>query len=356
MRGLLSYGALTAKTRAMIGRLLKEEDYQTMAALDNVLDVTEYLNSRPSYSGLFPNQEAGTLHRSNIERSLADTLCRDYAKLYDFASMKQRRFFRFYLIHFEVILLKYSLRAIAAGQPVPPGITLFEDYFKQHSQLDLPRITVSSTINELIDCLQGTIYYPLLDSLRESDEAGHFDYEMALDLFYFRTVWIGIKKNLSHQDQELIRQNFGTELDLLNLQWIYRAKKYYASSGESIKKLLIPIRYRLKEAQFKKLFDAENEEEFFAALAETWYGARLRAADMEEKPNLELLNQIILDKIHRAAARNHPYSMAMLYAYLYFKEDEIRRIVMVIEGVRYQIGAAAIMDLIGHTNLRGNVK
>lgn len=349
MRGLLSYGALTAKTRAMMGRLLKDEDYRTMAALDSVLDVTEYLNSRLSYSGLFPNQDSQTLHRSNIERSLADTLCRDYAKLYDFASMRQRRFFRLYLIHFEVILLKYSLRAIAAGQPVPPGITLFEDYFKQHSQLDLPKINTSSSVDELIDSLKGTIYYPLLDSLRESEEAGHFDYEMSLDLFYFRTVWAGIKKSLSRQDQELIRQNFGTELDLLNLQWIYRAKKYYASSGESIKKLLIPIRYRLREPQFKRLIEAENGDEFFSVLAETWYGTRLKAADMEEKPNLEFLNQIILDKIHRAAARNHPYSMAMLYAYLYFKEDEIRRIVMVIEGVRYQIGAPAIMNLLDHT-------
>lgn len=349
MRGLLSYGALTTKIRAMRGHLLKEEDYQTMASFETVPEVAEYLSSFPSYYGLFSNLDGDGLHRGNIERLLADTLCRDYAKLHLFASAKQRRFFKLYFMHFETDILKNSLRAIAAEQPVPPRAIASEEFFRKHSQLDLPRITASSSLDELIDGLEGTIYYPILDSLREAGDAGHFDYEMALDLFYFQTTWKAMKKKLSRQDLDLAVQNFGTKLDLLNLQWIYRTKRYYASSGDTIRNLLIPIHCRLHEPQFERLLAAESREEFFNALSGTWYGNRLRAADMEENPDLELLYYMILNQIHRAASRNHPYSMATLYAYLYFKEEEVRRIVTVVEGVRYQIGAAEIMNLIKHT-------
>ena len=33
-----------------------------------------------------------------------------------------------------------------------------------------------------------------------------------------------------------ILQGFGTKLDLLNPQWIYRTKRYYTVSGEAVKK------------------------------------------------------------------------------------------------------------------------
>lgn len=349
MKGLLSYGALTTKVRAMRGKLLKEEDYRTMASFETVPEVADYLSALSPYSGLFSSLDSGDLHRGRIERLLNETLRRDYAKLYRFASMKQRQFFKLYFMHFETDLLKNCLRAIAARQPMPPVDEESEAFFRKHSPLDLSRVTTASTLDELIDSLEGTMFYPILNSLREAGDAGHFDYEMALDLFYFRTTWKAIQKKLARPDRELALQNFGTKLDLLNLQWIYRTKRYYNSSAETIKNLLIPIHCRLHEPQFERLLAAESREEFFNALSETWYGPRLRAADMEEKPDLELLYYMILNQIHRAASRNHPYSMASLYAYLYFKEEEVRRIVTVIEGVRYRIGTAEIMNLIEHT-------
>ncbi len=79
-------------------------------------------------------------------------------------------------------------------------------------------------------------------------------------------------------------------------------------------------------------------DEFFSVLSDTWYGAQTKAASLEEKPDLEILYGVILAHIHRTAARRNPYSIATLYSYLYFKEEELRKIITVIEGIRYHLG------------------
>ena len=45
----------------------------------------------------------------------------------------------------------------------------------------------------------------------------------------------------------------GSKIDLLNLQWIYRAKKYYNMKPADIYLLLIPIHYKLSTDQVKEM-------------------------------------------------------------------------------------------------------
>lgn len=346
MRGLLTYSGLTTKVRAMKGHLITREQYRLMAASDNVPEAVDFLRTLPSCCDIFPDMDSDDLHRGTIERLLAGSLYRDYARLYRFAGIKQRRFFKLYFIHFEIDLLKSCLRNAAASQPIPVGLSRYEDFFRSHSKLNLAAIGTASTTDEFIDSLEGTVYYPLLTVIRNSGYSGHFDYEMALDLYYFNVTWKAIKKTIPPNEQEAILQGFGTKLDLLNLQWIYRTKRYYSISGSEIKKLLIPVRYRLKSSQLEKLIAAENMEEFFSALSATWYGSRSKADILDTTPDLETLYDVILAHIHRISARKNPYSIASLYSYMYFKEEELKKIITVIEGIRYQLNAGEILNII----------
>ncbi len=101
MRGLLAYSGLTAKVRAMKGQLLTKEQYRAMAALESVPEAVDFLRSIPTYSDIFPDMDSEDLHRGTIERLLAGALYRDYARLYRFAGIKQRQFFKLYFMHFE---------------------------------------------------------------------------------------------------------------------------------------------------------------------------------------------------------------------------------------------------------------
>lgn len=342
MKGLLSYSGIAAKIRAMEGKLLTNEQFKVMAALENVPAAVGFLKTLRPYQEIFTNLDGESLHRGTIERLLTDSLYSDYTKLYKFASLKQRQFLDFYFFHFETDILKNCLRNAVAHEPVSLGLAHHEDFFKKHSRVDLVRVSSAENLDEFITYLEGSEYYPVLNQLRESGDSDHFDYEMALDLFYFKKTWKMIAKNLPKSEQANIFEYFGTKLDLLNLQWIYRTKRYYVASTETIQKLLIPLHRNLKTEQINKLIRAETVEDFFTVLEGTWYGSRLKKADFLEKPDLEVLYRFVLNHMHRQGSKKKPYSMTILYSYLYFKEAELRKIITIIESIRYEIDVSEI--------------
>lgn len=346
MRGLLSYSGITAKVKAMEGKLITDEQYRYMAALESVPATVEFLRTLPPYQDTFSNLDDESLHRGTIERLLADSLYRDYTKLYRFGSLKQRRFLDFYFFHFETDILKNCLRNAVAHQSVSLGLARYEGFFKKHSSVDLIQVSASESLEEFIDNLEGTAYYKPLIKLKDSGDTDHFDYEMALDLFYFGHAWDLIQNTLPKSEQDTILQCFGTKLDLLNLQWIYRTKRYYAVSSEAVMTLLIPIHYKLRPEHLKRLAETDSAEDFFSALSLTWYGSRLKKAELSEKPDLEILYRYVLNHIHRTVSKRSPYSMAILYSYLYFKEAELRKIITIIESIRYNTDVSEIITYI----------
>lgn len=91
--------------------------------------------------------------------------------------------------------------------------------------------------------------------------------------------------------------------------------------------------------------EAATLEEFYSVLRTTFYGRKsdLEAADM---PDLEQLTQEMLDKIYRSTSRQNPYSIATLNSYLYFKEEEIQKIITLIESIRYSVSSDEIISYV----------
>lgn len=346
MKGILSYSGITAKVRAMEGKRLDTEQYKIMAALESVPEAVSFLKTLPPYESTFSNLDDDSLHRSIIERLLTDSLYRDYTKLYRFSNLKQRQFLDFYFQHFEIDILKNCLRNAVAHQPASLGLAKHEEFFKRHSKIDLIRLSTSSDLDEFVANLEGTPYYDVVYKMKDSGDTDPFDYEMAMDLYYFGHAWRHIKKKIPKGEQDSILQCFGSKLDLLNLQWIYRMKKYYSIPADLLRSLLIPIHLRLREDTLSRLINAERMEDFFAELKETWYGSRLRESGLSERPDLEILSRMILNRVYRNASKKNPYSIATLASYLYFKEEELQKIVMIIESIRYSVDINEILEYI----------
>ena len=87
--------------------------------------------------------------------------------------------------------------------------------------------------------MQGTEYYEPLRKLRDSNASTLFDYDLALDLYYYTTLWKEKKKVLKKSELEIFTRDIGSKIDLLNLQWIYRAKKYFKMQPADIYSMII---------------------------------------------------------------------------------------------------------------------
>lgn len=342
---LLTYSGITTKVRAMESRLLTDGQFQEMAALEDVRSAADYLKQQPAYAGIFADLDDSMLHRGYIEQILTQSEYRDFTKLYRFASLSQRKFLDLYFMHYEIEIIKRILRHVINHQTAILDLSMFQDFFDKHSAIDLVSLTEAESLQDLISRLEGSVYHGLLTRLTDRDGIGVFDYELQLDLFYFKSVWDVKTKVLTKTEQKILGECFGCRLDLTNIQWIYRSKKYYTLPEADIYALLIPVRYRLKTDQVRRLVEAPSLDEFYLALKDTFYG-RLPDLDLDEKPDVELLYHQILNRIYNNTSRKYPYSIAVLDSYLYFKELEMQKIITTLEGIRYGLGANDINALV----------
>lgn len=345
MSGLLAYSGITAKVKAMQRHFITDDEYRELAALDSVSDAVNYLKRIPSYETIFQSVDEQSLHRGMIEQRLTLSLYDDFAKLYRFTNISQRKFLDLYFMHYEITILKKCLRSALDNQNFDFDLSAFQDFFDKHSKLDIIKLSSCGNLQELITELGGSPYSVLLNHLSDTREPTLFDYEMHLDLMYFRAVWKTKSRQLTRSEAKVLSQCFGSKLDMLNIQWIYRSKKYYRLSSVDIYALLIPAHYRLRKEEIIRMVEAGTLEEFYTALADSFYGS-LELTDLNEKPDLEGLYEQVLNRIHRITSQRDPYSMAALNSYLYFKELEIQKLITVIESIRYGIRADEICSYV----------
>ena len=98
MGSLIAYSGIATKVKAMERWRIKDEQFLEMAALETVPDAVQYLRAFLPYREIFGQVEDKDLHRGNIEQHLNLSQYRDFAKLYQFANIKQRRFLDLYVM------------------------------------------------------------------------------------------------------------------------------------------------------------------------------------------------------------------------------------------------------------------
>ena len=343
--GLLAYSGITTKVRAMESRLLKPEQFRELAEQEDVRSAADYLKEQPAYAEVFDGLDDTKLHRGYIEQILTQSEYRDFTRLYRFSSMKQRKFLDLYFKHYEVEVIKKLLRHMLGGREGQTDLSMFQGFFEKHSELDLETLCRAKNFSEFTEALEGTVYGKLLSQMQEKGQTGLFDCELKLDLYYFQLLWKLRNKLLSKTERKILDDCFGSRLDLLNIQWICRARSFYRLSQAEIYALLIPVHYRLRADKVKLLVEAEDDAKFFAVLRETPYGKQ-EELQTGQMPDIQLLSNQMLNRIYGRTGHRYPHSPAVLDSYLYRKELEMRKIVTALEGIRYGLPASEIMGLL----------
>ena len=124
----------------------------------------------------------------------------------------------------------------------------------------------------------------------------------------------GAEKVLKKDDLELFIRDRGSKIDLLNLQWIYRAKKYYNMKPADIYLLLIPIHYKIPMDLIKEMVEAPGLDEFQTAVARTTYA---RHYTFQENLTIQQMYSECLHYLYTVDVRRNPYSIAAVNTYLF---------------------------------------
>jgi V/A-type H+-transporting ATPase subunit C len=339
-----SYTAIVTKLKAMQAKLLTEKDYETIAGLRNVPEVVAFLRERPAYRDFISQMDESLFHRRSVEKLLILSLYNDYTKLYKFAGMEQKKYLLSYLKWYEVDLINYCFRIVFNHYEKPFDISYRRPFFDRYSKISIDKLITSTNITELVENLRGSEYYEPLRKLEDVHEAKLVDYDLALSIYYYKSVWKNQQKSLKKEEIEIFKRDMGTEVDLMNLQWIYRAKKYYHMSTAELYGFTIPIQYGLTMLEFKSLMEAHTVEEFLHILETTKYADKIK---LDEGVNIEKASNKILTRLFTLDRRKHPYTFASIHTYLYLKEQEINKLTVAMECIRYGLQAREILSYVG---------
>ncbi len=336
------YCAVSAKLKAMSRGSMKRRDFEEILAKPTVKDIFDYLRTETMYGESLAALDGEEIHRRDVEAHLKNGLLHEFGRIYEFLDLNQKKLLEYWFMRYEVEYLKNSLRYIFNGEDdrtyeLHKGVA---EFFSEHTKIDAGEAVKALTLDEFIKACAGSPYYAVLERAKSID-ADCFSICMMLDRFYYIELWRAKDKYLTREEADIFANLVGSRIDMLNMIWIYRGKKYFNFDPDMMFTYIIPVRNRLTPDNIKAMVGAKNAAEMTDAVKATKY-APLFDMVAEDGYYAEEQFRRLCKKDAARIMNTRPLSMAAIFAYLYMREAEIDDITTVIEGVRYGLSPEQI--------------
>ncbi|MBN2853421.1 MAG: V-type ATPase subunit [Clostridia bacterium] len=340
---IFKYSSISTKIRAMYKKLLDEDDYKNLIEKKSVADVAEYLKNRTNYNELLSKVNVSSIHRGQLESILIKQMINDYDKIFHHVNGNIKQFIQLLYDKYEIESLKVVFRILEAGQLTE----LDEDSFaflSKNESLNISKLKESRNSRQLIANLKGSIYYDILkDYENNSTFLNLFNIETSLDQYYFSLLTRKKKKLLEGQDEKIINDALIVQIDIMNLLWIYRSKKYFTMDREEIFNNMIQNKSKLNRETIKELVDSKDEKQFNVLIKNTRYKDIFETSNQS---SFERNYNRFIYKMHLNNLRRDNFSIGAIVAYIHLKEFEISNVISIVEGIRYNIDKENIKQFV----------
>jgi V/A-type H+-transporting ATPase subunit C len=330
---IAKYSHLSAKIRAMKGKMLSDDDYLQMMVKDSVADVAIYLKNNTYYNDALESIDTNDVHRGHLEVYLYSAEIIDALKIARYLKGNERKIYRFVYRRQEIENVKMMLRMLQLGGSLE-NIDKKRLFISHFNVIDFEKSLAATNIRELVETLKHTNFYALLNPLVIDDnKIDLYQAEMSLDMYYYSKLKTQIKSLVSGEDRVIIDDYFGSEADLKNVLWIYRGKKYYSMDKEMLYRYLIPMHHKLSKEDIVKMIDAKSADQVVELARASFYNEEFSGKIVHWES--EFMRRMLKTQLNYM--RLYPFSIAPIVGYIFAKEVEIHDIITIVEGVRYQL-------------------
>lgn len=323
-----THAAANAKSKVILGRLLKDEEYEALLKLETVEQVLEYLKNDTHYAKVF---EQESLQLEEYEVLIKKYFFNAYEKLYHFYIDAYRNFFKAMFCRYEVENLKLFIRVLSRGE----SLTYLRDhliYSELYANLDYDQLEKALSVRELLEMIEYTIYHePLKRFLDEDSERMIFHMEMILDRIYFNQLKSAIE-SLKRKDRDLMLELLGINIDILNVQWIFRGRLYFDISSEELFNFTLEggRRYDFKVLKSLCYMDIEAFRRFISGGD---YGDIIQDREYMMERAMERHLYYRLDEYTKDSGLSIVLPVVLLFKFEY----EMRDLFTIMEGKKYRI-------------------
>lgn len=325
------HAAALTKTRSMRRALPDTEDLRRLIQAPDLTSAFQILAQKGLTADWTPPTD-GSDPILAVETYLSESFEEQILKLYHYYGLAYKRFLGLMLLRFDLETLKMILRVIQDQNEAifpSPQYRLAAARHAGERLFDVTKLSKARSKQQVVDAVILSAYKKIVEAFRPDRPLAQFDLEMRFDREYFREL-VQATKGLSHKDRKIVKELIGENIDLHNLRWILRAKRFYDLSDELI------FTYTLADG---KVFNTDRLYALCAAstgeleelLAQTPYRYIVHETD-QAMPSL--LPKHLQQHCHSLAKRA-PMSLAPLIAFLHDWEFMLLDLMTILEAKAY---------------------
>ena len=337
-----STNAIVAKIRSIYGTMLTMDDFREMVSKRSVAEVADFLSHTARYGERLRDVDPNTINRGLLEQLLDEQNYLKYRKLCEFQGMEDRPFYDFLLKKHECRQMINLVNAVSCGlqlsfvQSLPP-------YLIDNLRIDFLELAKCKTIDEVTSELKGTKYYKLFTKFKRTEE-GKVDFtdaELQLRTNLYTSLIEDVKKSGFGKDGAELLKLIRSEIDVINIINSYRLKTFFGYEPDEIRKSVLPFTQMGKKSM-DRLYDCESAKKMHDLISRSVYGKYLNEND--ESIETALIKRTLITMKHTLTRTTS--APVALYSFMYICDNEVRNIVRVIEGVRYDVDPAVLYELL----------
>ncbi|MBE6082386.1 MAG: hypothetical protein E7205_06835 [Tissierellaceae bacterium] len=323
------FAAVNTKIRSLERKFMTEEDFINIMNKKNTEEIFLYLRDNTEYRDVLENLDGSKIHRPDLEREIKVHIFVQFRKIVKYFDESYKKLFQILLMKYEIEDLKFYLRKLLRNEKLTFRVNEYGD-------LDYEKLSNAKDINKFVEELRDTEYYKALKPyLGEKNKKLLFYMVISLDKLYFSKIKEqGLK--LSKEDSKKLFETIGRNIDLLNIEWIYRGLKYYDLFPEELINYTLPEGYRLKYNDIKKLCYADDLKEFQQIILNTEYSFLFdtkKDVDLFMERRIERYLYFKFISLIKASRMDITVSLA----YFYLLEYEVKDIFSIVEGIEYNL-------------------
>ena len=335
--------AVITKARAKYGNRLTQKDYKALLKCNNVTSVVSYLKSHTKYADVLSKLNENEIHRGQLEVLLKQKVFYDFDSLCRYEMSEGSPFSEFIIRKYEIEQLVHFLRLLSCNKQ-QQYIFALPSYFDKHTDIDLYKLSSCKDFDSFIDTLGKGEYQEILLNFKP-DKRGIIDIagaEDALNNFSQKELYTAISKRKNKKQRENLKSLCDHVNDFCNISRILRLKRYYSMDAQTIKSHLLPYG-SIKDRSLNEMCQAQDIDKVFEIMATTRVGKRMKIMSIEKEEQMSFISR------HNMCRRMLYYSSdpaVVLLSYMYISEAELKNIITIIEGVRYNLSESQIESLL----------
>lgn len=332
MLNKFKYPALNAKLKGMYASELTKEELYELSRAGNIKEAIYLLKAK------FPELENVNedMHRKELEQELNNLFIINILKICKYLNKNEKEIFMQFLSKYELNCVKNVFRNVTTNRDSSDSLKNIDNWTTKMFT-DINGINQIKEETEFLELIKSSEYYKIFKEYeQEIENVPLEEIEVKLDKFYFNKVY-----HMAEKENKELQDLIGTEIDLLNIIWIYRSKKYFNYSEDEINDIIIHINYKLNKNTLKELLNVNSYTEILDIVANTKYKNVFQGEETIEHDKNEYLY-----KKYMKYFKTKLFNICTVFCEINLIDIEIKNIINIIEGIRYNIDKQEIQKKI----------